>query len=63
MSKYKRGALIKSVGEFSDWLDLDGRVYDDRSKKVYSVGWMQSWPFHYIKNLIKGGNLYKAVEK
>ncbi len=63
MSKYKRGALIKSVGEFSDWLDLDGRVYDDRSKKVYSVGWMQSWQFRYIRDLIKSGVLYKAVEK
>jgi len=55
--------MIKSVGEFSDWLDLDGRVYDDNSKKIYNVGWMQNWQFRYIRDLIKSGVLYKAVEK
>jgi len=57
--KYHEGDIFKTVGELAEWLDQGNSVY------IYGrfnhLGWVTSFQFRYLQNIIKSGVVTKAI--
>lgn len=60
--KYKRGAKIKTIGQFAICgAKLYIVKYGDMEKTTHK-GWMGSWQFRYLNDMIKAGRVFVARE-
>jgi len=61
MKKYAEGKLIRSVADFerssADWYIVN---YGGYKKTTTHRGWLISWQFKYLENMIKMGWLHEA---
>jgi hypothetical protein len=58
--KYKPGRKINSFEGLFVFLGETGFIY--ARGKIYHEGWVMSWQLKYIKSLIDGGHVRKAVK-
>lgn len=61
--RYRKGKQIVSIAEFeqskSEWFVVK---YGAREKTTH-IGWIISWQYRMLKNLIEAGRLYEAKEE
>ena len=56
MKQYRQGKKIKSIIQF----EQSGKtIFLVRGKPLH-IGWIESWQYHYLKNIIKSGVMYEA---
>ena len=61
MKKYAEGKLIRSVADFErSNADLYIVSYGGYKKTTTHRGWIMSWQYQYLKNMIRRGWLHEA---
>ena len=60
--KYRKGRQITSIADF----DKSGRTWFivkyGTNEKTTHVGWVESWQYHCLKNMIETGRIFEAME-
>lgn len=61
MRKYTAGRRIRSVAEFEkDDADVYIIKYGADKECATARGWIISWQYRYLSNMIRGGKIYEA---
>lgn len=61
MRKYKAGRRIRSVAEFEkDDADVYIIKYGAGKECTTARGWIISWQYRYLSNMIRDGKVYEA---
>ena len=60
--KYTRGAKMKTIGQFATCGAKFYIVKYGESEKTTHKGWLESWQFHYLNDMIKAGRIFVARE-
>lgn len=58
--KYKQGIKIESFTALFHFLDKTGFIY--ARNKIYQKGWVLSWLLNYVKSLMPGGYINRALK-
>ena len=59
--KYKRGKLISSIADFDKSECKYYKVLFGAKEKTLHHGFVKSWQFHMLKDLIRARRVYEAV--
>lgn len=60
--KYERGAKMKTIGQFATCGAKLYIVKYDNGEKTTHKGWLGSWQFRYLNDMIKAGRIFVARE-
>lgn len=58
--KYERGQRIKNMSEFSRYTGTYYIVKFGEKYRTLHVGFVQSWQYRYVYNLVRAGRVYIA---